>query len=333
MSFPKVKETLAMLRKRGYKLAQYTNSSTQYLNTVMSSLSLRDYYDYVECIEDNHLTKNELAKKIKEHFGVEAAIVGDRCHDIEAARENDCLAIGALYGYGEKEPEAADLTIKTFADLLTIFDRKLPIFEKIANDIQRQKQKDRALVVGVNGIDCSGKTTFAKALEGYLKTKGHPTQIIAIDDFLNPKTIRYSGSNPADNYYNKSFNTKKLIEKLLKPISEKINVAARLKSVDPKTDKYNVLKRYIINADTIVILEGVFIYKKDTAPYIDYKIYLDVPFGECLNRAIARDSAEIYTRYDAKYLPAQDKYIKECAPASQSDLVIDNANPEYPKSH
>ena len=125
-TYPGVKETLKTLRERGYKLAQYTNAATAYLNVIMSSLEIRDYYDYVECIEDNHTTKPELVRKIREHFGgSNAAIVGDRIHDIEAARENDCLSIGVLFGYGGKEPEQADLTINKFDDLLSIFDRKI----------------------------------------------------------------------------------------------------------------------------------------------------------------------------------------------------------------
>jgi len=122
--YPGVKETLKTLRQRGYKLAQYTNASTAYLNVVMSTLGIREYYDYVECIQDNNLTKPELVRKIREHFGgLTAAIVGDRIHDIEAARENNCLSIGVLFGYGDKEPEQADITINKFDDLLSIFNR------------------------------------------------------------------------------------------------------------------------------------------------------------------------------------------------------------------
>ena len=135
-----MKETLATLRKRGYKLAQYTNASTMYLNVVMSTLDMREYFDYIECIQDNNLTKPELVRKIKEKFGgLTAAMVGDRVHDIEAAKETDSLSIGVLYGYGGEEPKQADITINKFDDLLAIFDRKLPIFEKITNEIEREK--------------------------------------------------------------------------------------------------------------------------------------------------------------------------------------------------
>lgn len=331
VTFPGVKETLAALRKRGYKLAQYTNASTAYLDTVMSSLGLRDYYDHVECVQDNGLTKNQLAKKIKGIFGVPAAVVGDRCHDIEAARENGCLSIGAIYGYGEKEPEAADITIKQFSDLLKIFDRKLPVFEIIADDIKRKKQKDKAFVIGINGIDCSGKTVFAKALEAYLRAKNYPTQVIEVDDFHNPKAIRYGGSDQAYNYYHKSFNFERIIEKLLKPVHGKGAISARLNLLDLDTDQYTVSKRYSIGPDTIVICEGVFLFRKELAPFIDYKVYLDIPFEESKRRAVIRDNTASLAKYDVKYHPAQKAYIEDFNPAAQADLLIDNNNTEYPK--
>ena len=126
--YPGVKETLKTLRQRGYKLAQYTNASTMYLNVVMSTLGMRECFDYIECVQDNSLTKLELVKKIRERFGgLTAAVVGDRFHDIEAARETGCLSVGVLFGYGGEEPEKADITISSFEELLNVFDRKVTI--------------------------------------------------------------------------------------------------------------------------------------------------------------------------------------------------------------
>ena len=330
ITFPGVKETLTTLRRRGYKLAQYTNGSTAYLNTVMSSLGLRDYYDYVECVEDNHLTKNQLAAKIKKHFGLEAAIVGDRHHDFEAARETGCLSVGAIFGYGDKEPEEADLTINQFSDLLTIFDRRSPIFQKIIEDIKIRKQKDKPFIIGVNGVDCSGKTTFAWDLETYLKNRGYPTQIIAIDDFHNPKSVRYSGEDQAYNYFFKSFNVEMLAEKLFKPIRENGKVITKLKLLNVENDKYEIIRRYKVTPETIVITEGVFLFRKELALFIDYKVYLDIPFEESKRRAVIRDAAASLQKYETKYHPAQIKYIEQYAPAAQADIVIENSNPDFP---
>ncbi len=195
-TYPGVKETLKTLRQRGYKLAQYTNASTMYLNIIMSTLGLGESYDYIECIQENNLTKTKLIRKIRGHFGgLAAAVVGDRFNDIEAARANNCLSIGALFGYGENEPEQADLIINKFDNLLSIFDRRLPIFEKITEEIKLRKQPDRPFVIGISGIDCSGKTIFAAALEKYLRKEGYKTQLIRLDDFTNPRAIRYVGKD------------------------------------------------------------------------------------------------------------------------------------------
>ena len=273
----------------------------------------------------------EEVKKIKEKYGgLTAAVVGDRCHDIEAARETNSLSIGALYGYGDKEPEEADIKINKFDDLLSIFDRRLPIFQKIIEEVKQRKQEDKAIVVGINGIDGAGKTKFAEALETYLKAKGYPTQLIRLDDFHNPKAIRYAGDNQADNYYKKSFNISLIVEKLLSPIREKSELALKLKTLNLNTDKYENKREYIINQDTIVIFEGVFLFRKELAPYTDYKIFLDIPFEECKKRAKTRDLEEVVNKYDDKYIPAQKKYLEKYPPTKVADIIIDNTNWEYP---
>ncbi len=124
--FPDVRETLSILKKRGYTLALYSNCSVQYLNAALPVLKIKEYLDYIECCEENNLIKPELIQKIKNHFSnLPTAVIGDRIHDIEAAQENNAISIGVLYGYGRDEPKKADITIRTFSELLDIFDRKL----------------------------------------------------------------------------------------------------------------------------------------------------------------------------------------------------------------
>lgn len=330
--YPGVRETLETLRKRGYKLAQYTNASTAYLNMVMSSLDTAKYFDYIECVYENNLTKIELVRKIRERFGgATTAVVGDRLHDIEAARETGSLSIGALFGYGGDEPKKADLTIKSFEELLNIFDRRLPIFGKILDEIGRRKDRNRAFVVGISGIDGSGKTEFARALEKSLIDRNYKTQAIHLDDFHNPKEIRYAGKDQADNYFNRSFNFNLVAEKLLKSLKRKRTFTTKMTLLDYRTDKYNIEREFSFNTDTIVIFEGVFLFRKELAPYIDYKIFLDITFAESRKRAKRRDPRAVVKKYDGKYLPAQAGYLKEYPPETTVDMVIDNMAWEYPK--
>ena len=128
--YSRVKETLEMLRRRDYHLVMYSNASTVYFDLVKSALDIEKYFDYTECFGEHSLTKIELIQKIKERFGAQGvAVVGDRIHDIEAARETGCLSIGVLFGYGKDEPEEADMTISKFGDLLYVFKKRPTIFE------------------------------------------------------------------------------------------------------------------------------------------------------------------------------------------------------------
>ena len=335
-TFPGVIKTLKILKKRGYKLALYSNSSIQYFKTVISFLNIEKYFDYMECIKENNLTKIELIRKIKNKLTEsKAAVIGDRIHDIEAAKKNSALSVGVLYGYGKEEPKEADITINKFSELLNIFDRRLPIFGQIVKDIQKRKQKNKSFVVGVNGIDLSGKTKFAEALEKFLISKNYKTQLIYLDDFHNPKKIRYSGENQVDNYYNKGFNVKAIVENLLIPISQTSSFKRKLNLLNFHTDKYENEKEYIFDQNTIVIFEGVFLFRKELSPYVDYKIFIEVPFEESKNRAKDRDvpifGEGMLKKYDEKYFPAQKKYLEEFPPSKTADVIIDNSNWKYPK--
>ncbi len=334
-TYPGVKDTLKILRKRGYRLVLYSNASPVYFNTVKSALEIEDYFDYTECIGENNLTKPELIRKIKKKFGgIKATVVGDRYHDIEAAAETGSLSIGAMYGYGGNEPEKADVVINKFPELLNVFDRKQPIFERIADEISARKQSSKPFVVGVNGIDTSGKTLFTDSLAWFLTSHGRDAQVINLDDFHNPRHIRNSGGDQVESYYMNGFDIGTLVERLLVPIREKGEYSVSLTLLDLHTDRYEVEKTYSFTEDTIVLLEGVYLFRKEISPYIDYKIFLDMPFEESKRRAATRDvkrfGGDIMKKYDEKYFPVQKRYLREYPPRDIADMIIDNTNWEYP---
>lgn len=334
--YPGVKETLAELRRRGYILVQYSNASVTYFDIVLSALGIRDYYDYTECVHENGLTKTELIARIREKYGNPGtAVVGDRIHDIDAARENGCLSVGALYGYGNDEPGNADITIEVFTELLDVFDRRIPVFQKIAETIETRKQPDKALILGINGIDCSGKTMFAEGLQNYLNARGKEAQLIHLDEFLNDRATRFSGDYRDELFYERvkqgyQYDHVKLIDNLLKPAQQDGSARAHLSLLDWTTDRHDIEREFIITPDSVVIIEGVFLFIDIISPYIDIQVFLDIPFDVCLERARTRDPEAVYRNYERKYLPAQEAYLAEYPSCAHADIIIDNTKPGNP---
>jgi uridine kinase len=316
-------------------LALCSNSGINWFYTVISALGIREYFDHVECIEDRHYDKAQIIEKLKENYAISsAAVIGDRIYDIEAARLTGSLAVGALYGYGGKEPEQADITISCFPDLLTIFDRRIAVFDRITQEIRQRKQKSKPFVVGISGIDLSGKTEFTNGFADYLRANELKVLVIHLDDFHNPRAVRNSGPDPVENYCMRNFNYQLLVRELLVPIREKQEYTVNLTLLDLLSDKHDVQKQFSFDLNTIVLFEGVFLFREELAAYLDHKIFIDISFEDSRRRAEIRDvpiyGAGMLKRYEEKYWPAQRKYLGQYPPSKIADLIIDNSNWEYP---
>ncbi len=73
-------------------------------------------------------------------------------------------------------------------------------------------------VIGINGVDTSGKTTFSENFSRFLYSVGIKNTVLHLDDFHNPSKIRSQGENEIESYYNHAFNYKQLIDEILSPL-------------------------------------------------------------------------------------------------------------------
>ena len=85
------------------------------------------------------------------------------------------------------------------------------------------------LMVGIDGVTASGKTTLADTLAPLIKTLGRPVVRATIDGFHNPPDVRYrKGKDSPEGYYADSFNYDALINTLLEPLSQLSSVGMDL---------------------------------------------------------------------------------------------------------
>ena len=186
------------------------------------------------------------------------------------------------------------------------------IVEDILAFIKAKYEKHRSInqsfVVGINGIDCSGKTTFAKSVSRYFTHHKIENDCLDIDNFNNcgieSETYKafVSGSwdeKDLNKYY-----------ELIINYSDAIRAVSESKKIYP-----------------IVILEGIFIYKPQLTDLFDLKIYLDIDISLGRKRFAKRRSLKQDKRpfeiYDEIWMLSHIRYESEVHPKRISNLVID----------
>ena len=166
----------------------------------------------------------------------------------------------------------------------------------------------RSFVVGINGIDCSGKTTFAKAMSKYFSYYKIENDHLDIDNFNNPAIE----SETYKSFVSGSWG-KKDLNKYYELI---INYSDAIRAVSESQKKY-----------PLVILEGIFIYKPQLVNLFDLKIYLDIDISLGRKRFAKRSSLKQDKRpfeiYDEIWMLSHIRYESEVHPKRISDLVID----------
>ncbi|HMN43753.1 MAG TPA: HAD hydrolase-like protein [Povalibacter sp.] len=105
--YPDVAEALAMLREGGVRLFLATSKPTLFAERVLIHFSLQQYFDriYGSELDGMHADKHALIAHILERERLDpraTVVVGDRCHDVRAARAHGLSSVGVLWGYGSR---------------------------------------------------------------------------------------------------------------------------------------------------------------------------------------------------------------------------------------
>ncbi len=329
--FEGVVELLDTLNRSGFQLWICSNGSPEYISLALKSTKIEKYFHGILSSRGYEGKEQILSEKMKDAVSENIILVGDRLSDLVAAQKNGFPFIGAFYGYGSiEEQRRMHFAAKNPSDIYSWIIR-MTLFFQIWNRIQ---QDSSIRCIGINGIDTSGKSIFANDFSIFLQYKGQHVVLIHLDDFHNPKSLRMQGENEVEAYLANAFDIPRLIHTLLLPLKQFGKVSAKLKLLDLESDTYIKQKQYEITRNSLVILEGVLLYRQPLEAFIDFKIYLDIDFNEMLHRASIRDvpkfGNDILEKYREKYIPVQQKYQKFHMPKEKSDVVINNMDPCFP---
>ncbi len=156
----------------------------------------------------------------------------------------------------------------------------------LAELICSKKKANEPIIVGVNGIDGSGKTVLCDQLSTQLERLGFPVCSLSIDNFHNPEKYRYQrGELSPEAYYQDSFNYEAFIQTALKPVHEAYDfpVQCQTKIWDLDSEQKDV-HFSMISKETILLTEGVFLFRPEIHRYLHLSIFVDADFDTILER-------------------------------------------------
>jgi len=160
-------------------------------------------------------------------------------------------------------------------------------------------------VIAIDGLDGSGKSTFAVALAADVEAAGHPAVVLRVDDFRRPVDFEgQSAEGEAALYYDRYYDFSALDGALASFLNGGADGA-------------------------IALLEGVLVLRA-RLPAGTPLIVLEVSADEARRRILTRDRAkgrtdqEILRRIGRRYFPAQTRYRAAFDPVARADVLVDN---------
>lgn len=187
---------------------------------------------------------------------------------------------------------------------------------------------DHSLLIGVSGIDASGKGYIAAKLDHILRSHGLRTALINVDGWLNLPSVRFSVTDPGRHFYENALRLDELFEKLILPLRSDRSIRLTADLVRETANETRQFEYVFENVD-LILVEGIFLFKRRFAPHFDLKIWVDCSFETALERAVSRsqeglDEAATVKAYETIYFPAQLVHFETDTPKLVADLIFNN---------
>ena len=203
--------------------------------------------------------------------------------------------------------------------------------DEVTQQILRRRKtvpETRCVLVGVSGIDGCGKGYVARQLEARLALHGVTPAILNVDGWLNLPEKRFNQSDPADNFYENAIRFDQFFAQLVIPLRDRRSVHLVADFTEETASQFRK-HTYDFKDVSVVLVEGIFLFKREYRTHFDLAIWIDCSFPTALARAIDRaqeglSAAKTIRTYETIYFPAQRIHLTNDRPREHADLIFEN---------
>ena len=186
----------------------------------------------------------------------------------------------------------------------------------------------RSLLVGLSGIDGSGKGYLARKIVAALRSRGFTVASLAADDWAAAPERRFDPNRPAEHFYKHGFRFEEMFRDLILPMkSQRSRRLEALRSNDSQSALHpHVFEFHDVD---IILVEGIFLLKREYRDHFDLKIWVDCSFETAMERAMQRAQEglppdETRHAYETIFFPAQHLHFRRENPRVAADFIINN---------
>src|SRR5262249_53021815 len=104
-----------------------------------------------------------------------------------------------------------------------------------------------------------------------------------------------------------------------------------------RTDMLENAAPILVEASSVLLFDGVFLFRRELNTYWDFRILLDIDYTTSLSRALKRDTGVlgesdlVRRKYEVRYEPAWLMYVDQEHPEFKADIIVDNSDFTNPK--
>lgn len=191
-----------------------------------------------------------------------------------------------------------------------------------------EKTSEQAMLVGISGIDASGKGYVTAELDSELRSRSIKTALINVDGWLDLPSVRFGGEDPGRHFYEHALRFEAMFDQLILPLKYDRRISITADHLTETSDRFEPYKYEFIDID-VILLEGIFLFKRRFVSLFDLRIWVECSFETALSRAVERSQEGLSPErtilaYNTIYFPAQRHHFAIDDPVSAASLIIDN---------
>jgi uridine kinase len=194
--------------------------------------------------------------------------------------------------------------------------------------VNRRVDGDRATLIGISGINASGKGWLTTRVRQALQARGVRVAQISAEEWRNPPSLEFPDTDADGHFYRRGLRLDDLFGDLILPLRTRRSIDIEFDRLDPSRLVLDRVRRAYERVD-VILLEGIFILKAAYQKIFDWSLWVDCSFETALERVARRDPddlmlAEVVAAHQRIYFPAQRRHLDVDDPISATDCTFNN---------